>query len=72
MNGSPGVVAEVGRDDQGPQVVSWLVDGEIILRVFSFRLSVDELFAVAQSVRHVDGEEWADLRANFDPGTCPL
>jgi hypothetical protein len=70
INGWPGVVAEVGSDGQGPQVVSWLVDGEVLLRVFSTVLSLEALSSVAQSVRRVGGGEWVELRDTFDPTTC--
>lgn len=70
VSGSPGVSAEVGSSGNGPNVVSWLVDGSLILRLFSFSIPPDELLTVARRVRRVEGTEWADLRARLDPGNC--
>lgn len=70
VSGSPGVAADIGDSGEGPHVVSWLVEDELILRVFSFELGSDELLDRARSVERVDGEAWDDLRSRFDPATC--
>lgn len=70
VNGSPGVVAEMGSSGDGPNVVSWLVDGTLILRLFSRSIPPEQLLTVARTVRRADGTEWADLRARLDPGNC--
>lgn len=68
--GWPGVVADIGSTGDGPHVVSWLVDDELILRVFSFRLGPDRLVELARGAREVTGAEWAELVEAFDPATC--
>ena len=70
VNGSPGVVADVGVPGDSRNVVTWLVDGELILRVFSLTLSQDTLLEIARSAVFVDEGDWADLRDEFDPATC--
>lgn len=70
VNGSPGISADIGPEGTGPRVVSWLVGDDLILRIFSFRLSRTELLDLATQVRLVDGDEWQDLRAEFDPALC--
>ncbi len=68
--GSPGVVADIGGSGEGPHVATWLVEGELIVRVFSFELDADALMALAETVVRVDGAEWDELRSSFDPPTC--
>ena len=70
INGSPGVVADVGVPGDSRNIATWLIDGELILRVFSLTLSQDELVEIARSAVFVDEAEWAELRDEFDPATC--
>ncbi|MEM7287285.1 MAG: hypothetical protein AAF480_13110 [Actinomycetota bacterium] len=70
INGSPGVVADVGVPGDSRNIATWLVDGELILRVFSLTLGQDQLVEIARSAVFVGEDEWADLRAAFDPATC--
>ena len=70
INGSPGVVADIGVPGDSRNIATWLVDGELILRVFSLTLGQDDLVEIARSAVFVDEGDWADLREAFDPATC--
>ena len=70
INGSPGVVADIGVPGDSRNIATWLVDGELILRVFSLTLGQDELVEIARSAVFVDEDDWAELRDAFDPATC--
>lgn len=70
INGHPGVVADIGVPGDSRNIVTWLVDGELILRVFSLTLPQEELLEIARTTVAVDEADWADLRAAFDPATC--
>jgi hypothetical protein len=70
VNGAYGVAADIGPDGTGPFVVSWMVDGDLILRMFSFAMRSAGLREVAASVERVEGDEWAELRSAFDPPQC--
>lgn len=70
INGSPGVVADIGVPGDSRNIATWLVDGELILRVFSLTLGQDELVEIARTAVLVDEDEWAGLRDEFDPATC--
>lgn len=64
------VAANIGSDDTGPFVVSWMAEEDLILRVFSFDLDEQRLAAIAESARRVNGETWDDIRARYDPAVC--
>ncbi len=70
VDGSPGVVADIGATGEGPHVVSWLVGGELILRVFSFELPPDDLVTQARAVERVAADEWDELRSRFGQAIC--
>ncbi len=70
VNGAFGIAADIGPDDQGPFVVSWLAEDDLILRIFSFIIPTAELEAVAASVERVDGPAWDFLRTDFDVARC--
>ena len=70
VGASDGVAANIGVDETGPFVVSWMADDNLILRLFSFDLDEQRLAALAESARRVDGEAWDDIRARYDPAVC--
>lgn len=70
VGGRPGVSADIGSSGEGPFVVSWLAEDGLILRVFSFVIPREELAVVAANVTRVAGEEWTDLRAEFELSGC--
>ena len=72
VNAHPGVVADIGTTGEGPNVVTWLVGDDLVLRVFSQGLSPETLIEVARSAEIVVGGSWQALRDEFDPGTCWL
>lgn len=66
----PGVTADIGPGGQGPWVVTWLAEDDLILRLFSFELEPDRLVPVAEAVVATSGADWTDLLAAHDPPTC--
>ena len=70
IDGGVGVVADIGVDGDGPWVLSWMPEEDLILRMFSFRLDPDELLALEASVTKVGNEAWTGLVDELDPGVC--
>ena len=65
VNGRPGVVAEVGQDGT-PRVVAWLAEDGLILRLFSFQRSGEELATLAAAATPVTGTAWSEM-VDADP-----
>jgi hypothetical protein len=70
VEGSVGVVADIGVDGDGPWTLSWMPEEGIILQMLSFRLGPDELLALEASVTKVGNEAWTGLVDELDPGAC--
>jgi hypothetical protein len=70
VNGQPGVAANIGTAEQPRQLVSWMADDGLILRVFSLEQSPDAVLAAANSAARVDGDEWDVLKDEFDLQNC--
>jgi hypothetical protein len=70
VGGFPGVSADIGGDGQIRNVVSWIVNDEPILRIFSLVVPRDELLELALASVRVDGEAWEDLKREFGLARC--
>lgn len=70
IEGSIGIVADVGVDGDGPWLLRWMPEEGIILQMLSFRLGPDELVALEASVTKVGNEAWTGLVDELDPGVC--
>lgn len=70
VGGRLGVGADIGAEGEGPWVVSWLQEDDLILRLFSFELQPEQLLPLAESVRRVDGGEWSTLQDDFGDQIC--
>ena len=72
VQGRPGVAADVGRDGNGPYVVTWLADDDVVLRLFSFDLGTDRLRDVAETVRPLDDDELEQLEGSVPNPPCDV
>ena len=70
VGGRTGVAADIGPGGVGPWVVTWVVEDDLTLRLFSFALEPDALQRVAESVDVVAGDDWLELIAEHDPPSC--
>lgn len=70
VGGYPGVSADIGPEGQSRNVVSWIIDDQLILRIFSLAIPRDQLLELARESVRVDGEVWSALKAEFELAQC--